>query len=81
MEESSKERHKKGQADCAKSDKSEFDRRLCTRHFWPNGGGDYTHKGLQNDALGLSKEDLDVWTKETIRMVEDDEVVRNSRSG
>ncbi len=73
--EDSKERYKKGQEDFAKGDQSGFARLLYTRHFWPKGGGDYTHKGLQNDALGLPKEDLDKWTMETIRMLKDNELV------
>jgi hypothetical protein len=73
--EDSQERYKKGREDFAKGDQSGFDRLLYTRHFWPNGGGDYTHKGLQNGALRLPKEDLDECTKETIRMVENNKLV------
>lgn len=72
--EDSKERYKKGQEDFAKGDQSGLARLLYTRHFWLNGGGDYTHKGLQNHVLGLPKEDLDERTKETIRMVENNEL-------
>ncbi len=46
-------------------------RALYARIFYPNGGGDYeSAKGLDNAALGLSKEDLDEATKMAVDMVE-----------
>jgi hypothetical protein len=73
--EDSKARYRKGQEDFANGDESGLARLLYSRHFWPDGAGDYTHKGLQNDILGLPKEDLDECTRETIRMVESNELV------
>jgi hypothetical protein len=47
---------------------------MYTRVFWPNRGGDHSHKGLQNDVLGLPKEDLDERTREALRLVENNEL-------
>ncbi|RMZ74832.1 hypothetical protein DV737_g5697, partial [Chaetothyriales sp. CBS 132003] len=42
------------------------------RLFYPNGGGDYqSTRGLDNDKLGLPKEDLDVCTAVAKKMVEE----------
>jgi len=42
-----------------------------SRMFFPNGDGDYeTSRGLHNDVLGLTGEDLDEVTKEGIRLGE-----------
>ncbi len=41
------------------------------RLFFPSGGGDYeSTRGLDNEALGLAKEDLDVGTKLGVDMLE-----------
>lgn len=67
--EDSKERYKKGVEDLQKGDVKGFVRLMYTRVFYPNGGGDYeTSKGLQNDILGLPKEDLDEATKDAIHL-------------
>jgi hypothetical protein len=43
------------------------------RIFYPNGGGDYeTTRGLDNDRLGLPKEDLDKSTAVAKQMVDDE---------
>jgi len=42
------------------------------RIFYPNGGGDYeSTRGLDNDKLGLPKEDLDARTAVAKQMVDD----------
>lgn len=51
-----------------KGDIPSYVRAMYSRLFFPNGGGDYeTSLGLQNDVLGLPKDDLDEATKEAIR--------------
>ncbi|CAG8395807.1 unnamed protein product [Penicillium salamii] len=43
---------------------------LYSRVFYPNGDGNYeASRGLQNDILGLPKEDLDETTKDAIRVL------------
>ena len=42
---------------------------MYTRVFYPDGGGDFeASRGLQNDVLGLPKEDLDEFTKIAVQM-------------
>ena len=66
-QEDSGERYKKAVQDLQQGDVKGFMRLLYTRVFFPNGGGDYeSSKGLQNDVLGLPKEDLDEATREAI---------------
>ncbi|KAK2597898.1 hypothetical protein N8I77_012651 [Diaporthe amygdali] len=70
--ENSEERYKKGVQDLQKGDVKGFVRLMYTRVFFPNGGGDYeSSQGLQNDILGLPKEDLDEATKVAIKMALD----------
>lgn len=67
--EDSGERYKKAVQDLQKGDMKGFVRLLYTRVFFPNGDGDYeSSRGLQNDVLGLPKEDLDEATKEAIHL-------------
>lgn len=67
--ENSGERYKNAVQDLQKGDMKGFVRLLYTRMFFPNGDGDYeSSKGLQNDILGLPKEDLDEATKEAIHL-------------
>lgn len=67
--EDSGERYKKAVQDFQEGDLKGFVRLLYTRVFFPNGGGDYESSiGLQNDVLGLPKEDLDEATKEAIHL-------------
>jgi hypothetical protein len=52
-----------------------FARQLYTRSFFPDSNNDYESKrGLHNDLFGLPKEDLDEWTREALRMAENNEV-------
>ncbi|KAL8819988.1 MAG: hypothetical protein Q9223_001693 [Gallowayella weberi] len=45
---------------------------MYTRNFFPDGSGNHAEtRGLDNEKLGLPKEDLDEITGETVRMVED----------
>jgi len=68
--EKSDERTAKGIEDMKKGQRLGFARAMYARGFYPNGGGDYeSTRGLDNDKLGLPKEDLDVATKRTIEMV------------
>lgn len=67
--ESSGERYKRAVQDLQKGDTKGFARLLYTRVFFPNGDGDYeSSRGLQNDILGLPKEDLDEATRDAIHL-------------
>jgi hypothetical protein len=69
--EKSDERCAKGIEDMKKGQRLGFARAMYSRGFYPNGGGDYeSTKGLDNEKLGLGKDDLDVATKRTVEMVE-----------
>ncbi|OIW35401.1 NAD(P)-binding protein [Coniochaeta ligniaria NRRL 30616] len=58
-----------------KGDRSAFARQLYTRSFFADSNNDYESKrGLHNDLFGLPREDLDGWTKEAVRMAENNEV-------
>lgn len=59
----------------AKGDFSAHPMKIYSRIFYDNGDGDYeTSHGLDNDVLGLPQEDLDTATRETIRMLENNEL-------
>lgn len=73
--ESSKERWKNAKTDMQKGDSHAFVKMLYSRTFFPNGGGDMTSRGMQNDVLGLEKEDLDEKTAIAVSMGEADEPV------
>lgn len=45
-----------------------------SRMFFPDGAGNYEGRGLHNDVLGLTGEDIDSYTAIGIRMGENDEV-------
>lgn len=63
------ERYKAGMELLQKGDRMGFARLLYARMFYPNGDGNYEkRRGLQNDLLGLPKEDLDEYTKQAIEM-------------
>ncbi|MCJ1396351.1 hypothetical protein MMC18_009241 [Xylographa bjoerkii] len=48
-----------------------FAQAMYSRFFFPDGAGNYgASRGLDNDKLGLPKEDLDEFTKEAIRLAE-----------
>ncbi|KAB5536696.1 hypothetical protein GE09DRAFT_1140978 [Coniochaeta sp. 2T2.1] len=58
-----------------KGDRAAFGRQMYTRCFFPDSNNDYESKrGLHNDLFGLPKEDLDEWTREAVRMAENNEV-------
>ncbi|KAE8155309.1 hypothetical protein BDV25DRAFT_146469 [Aspergillus avenaceus] len=62
--ESSSDRFEKGLEMVRNGNPAAFVQTMYSRLFFPNGGGDYEHEhGLDNEALGLSKEDLDTSTK------------------
>ncbi len=70
--EAHKERYESGVAELKKGNRLGFGRLLYTRVFYPDGSGDYeTSKGLQNDILGLPKEDIDEYTRVALRMAEE----------
>jgi hypothetical protein len=63
----SKERVEQGLVQLKGGDRRGFVRAMYTRCFYPNGDGDYESvRGLQNEILGLPREDLDAATKEAI---------------
>ncbi|KAK6221957.1 hypothetical protein LQW54_001177 [Pestalotiopsis sp. IQ-011] len=62
--EDSRERYQKGLEDMQKGDGTGFVRAMYARVFYPDGSGVYEEKrGLQNDLLGLPREDLDEFTR------------------
>ena len=69
--ESSKERYERGAELMKSKDRGEkykgFVLRLYTRVFYPNGGGDFSKK-VVNEQLGLLKEDLDGATRNMLRL-------------
>ncbi|KAG8529568.1 uncharacterized protein KY384_006205 [Bacidia gigantensis] len=66
------ERYKSGVEMLQSGNRMGFVRLLYTRVFYPNGDGNYEDKiGLDNEVLGLPKEDLDEWTKVATDMAAD----------
>ena len=62
--EPSASRYKAGVEAMQKGNMSGFVQMMYTRVFYPDGSGDFeTSRGLQNDVLGLPKEDMDEYTK------------------
>lgn len=45
-------------------------RAMYSRAFYPNGDGNFSHKGLANDRFGLQDENMDKATRWTIKMME-----------
>ena len=73
--ESSEQRWKDGQAALQQGNMKAFTKMLYSRMFFPNGDGDYqSSRGLHNDLLGLTVEDLDEFTAIGVRMGENGEV-------
>jgi hypothetical protein len=67
-----KSRYAAGVAEMQKGDRHGFAKLLYARAFYPNGGGNFEKtRGLQNDVLGLPKEDIDEYTKLGIKRQED----------
>jgi hypothetical protein len=74
--ESAEQRWRDSNALVMKGDFGAFTKMLYNRTWFANGGGDYeSSRGLDNEVLGLPKEDLDECTKVGIKMGENDEVV------
>lgn len=70
--EPSHERYKSGMELLKSGNRMGFARLLYSRVFYPNGGGDFeSSKGLENEMLGLPKEDLDESTKVALKMAEE----------
>ncbi len=73
--ESAEQRWKDGQAALQHGNMKAFTKMLYSRMFFPNGDGDYqSSRGLHNDLLGLTVEDLDEFTAIGVRMGENGEV-------
>ena len=73
--ESAEQRWKDGQAALQQGNMKAFAKMLYSRMFFPNGDGDYqSSRGLHNDLLGLTVEDLDEFTAIGVRMGENGEV-------
>jgi NmrA-like family len=69
--EDSPTRYKAGVEAMKKGDFQGFAQMMYTRVFYPDGSGNYeASKGLQNDVLGLPKEDLDEYTKIAVHLAE-----------
>ncbi|KAI1860936.1 uncharacterized protein JN550_011091 [Neoarthrinium moseri] len=65
--ENSHERYQSAVKALQQGDRTGFGRAMYTRMFFPDGSGAYeTTHGLQNEALGLPKEDFDEFTKRGI---------------
>ncbi|KAH8690137.1 hypothetical protein BGW36DRAFT_433091 [Talaromyces proteolyticus] len=63
------ERYKRGLDMLQAGDRNGFGIALYARTFFPGGDGDYEHsRGLDNDILGLPKEDLDKATARSLHM-------------
>ena len=69
--ESAKERFRKGQEEMKKGDMVGWVKVLYTRYFFPDQSGSYEDRGLlDNEVLGLLKEDLDEYTREAVKLAE-----------
>lgn len=65
------ERYKAGVERMQSGDRRGFAKALYARYFYPDLAGDYERvRGLDNQKLGLPKEELDEFTKEGIRLQE-----------
>ncbi|GJJ74336.1 hypothetical protein EMPS_06694 [Entomortierella parvispora] len=64
-----KQRYAEGQKEFASGNRAGFGKLLYARMFYPEGCGDYEAK-LNNDLLGLPKEDLDEATKRAIELAQ-----------
>lgn len=65
------ERYKSGIEDMQKGIRTGYARAMYSRVFYPNGGGDFeSTRGLENDLIGLPKENLDEATRIAVEMVE-----------
>ena len=65
-------RFQDGREEMQKGQMTGFAKSMYSRVFFPNGAGNHERdRGLDNDLLSLSKEDLDEATKRTVEMVDD----------
>jgi NmrA-like family len=71
--EESAQRYQDGIEAMKKGDMSGFGKMLYARAMFPNGDGDFSNK-LNNNLLGLPKEDLDERTKVAVKMADNKEV-------
>ncbi|KAL8678373.1 MAG: hypothetical protein Q9186_005267 [Xanthomendoza sp. 1 TL-2023] len=70
--EDSRERYQRGMQILQGGDYHGMVVAMYTRNFFPDGCGNHAEtRGLDNEKLGLPKEDLDETTKEAVRMAED----------
>ena len=75
---SAEQRWKDGRAALQQGNMKAFTKMLYSRMFFPNGDGDYqSSRGLHNDTLGLTVEDLDEFTAIGVRMGENGEVTQS----
>lgn len=62
------ERYEKAKEDMKKGDRQAFAKQMYTRVFYPDDSGDFEkRKGLQNEMLGLPKEDIDEATRAAVK--------------
>lgn len=62
------ERYEKAKEDMKKGDRMAFARQMYTRVFYPDDSGDFEKRlGLQNEMLGLPKEDMDEATRAAVK--------------
>lgn len=65
------QRYQDGLSEMKQGIRTGFAKAMYTRHFFKDGGGDYSKTmGLDNEKLGLKMEDLDASTKKAVEMVE-----------
>lgn len=76
--EDSLERYKRGVAMLESGDMVGYGIRLYTRIFFPNDGGDFSHKAV-NKLLDLPVEDIDEYTKVAIKYHEDEVISSRDR--
>ena len=63
-----KEAYQEGVKLLQSGNRAGFAQLLYSRSFFPDGAGNFGARGLDNDKLGLPKEDLDEFTKEAIHL-------------
>jgi hypothetical protein len=69
--EPSSDRYEHGKAEMQKGLRTGFAKAMYARVFYPNGDGDFeSSRGLDNDLVGLQKEEIDEITRGALDMVE-----------
>ena len=67
--EPTQKRYKEGLAEMQAGDRRGFAKAMYARGFYPNGGGNHEEtKGLDHEAIGLSKDSLDEATKRALEL-------------